>query len=227
MLIASSLAVASALLASAALTARPLVTTPPLVVGVTVVSDISPAMVTRVLREAGEIWRAAGVDIVWQRNTGTVAAKPSVRVTIGNWAGARLREDKSMPLGWIVFTDGAPEHEIYVSYTNAVVLLDESRAAVQPSNQMPRAERETLLGRAMGRAMAHELGHFLLESSAHSTRGLMRAKRTATEFFSTDRSRFELEPRERASVAARLTPPIVIASRQSTVLGNDPLGLNR
>jgi len=224
MLIASSLAVASALLASGALTTRPLVTTPPVVVGVTVVSDISPAQVTRVLKEAADIWRAAGVDIVWQRDTGIVAAKPSVRVTIGNWRGIGMSKDKTLPLGWIVFTDGAPEHEIYVSYTNAVVLLDESRGRVSPSNQMPRAERETMLGRAIGRAMAHELGHFLLASTAHSERGLMRAMRTATEFFSTDRSRFAVEPRERASVAARLMPPIVLASRQPFVTGETAIG---
>ena len=225
MLITFSLAVASTLVAATALTARPLVTTPPFVVGVTVVSDIPPAMAARILREAGEIWRAAGVDIVWQRSTGTVAAKPSVRITIGNWAGAGMREDKSMPLGWIVFTDGEPEHEIYVSYTNAALLLDASRGNISPSNQMPRAERETLLARALGRAMAHELGHFLLGSSAHSAHGLMRAKRTATDFFSPDRSRFDLEPREKASVAARLTTPIVLASRQPAATNNDPLGL--
>ena len=201
-------------------------TTPPIVVGVTVVSHISPTQVARVLQEAADIWRAAGVDVVWQRNDGTVAAKPSVLVTIGNWRGKGMSVDKTMPLGWIVFTDGAPEHEIYVSYTNAELLLDESRGS-QRTSQMPRAERETMLGRAMGRAMAHELGHFLLASTAHSARGLMQAQRTSTEFFSTDRSRFALEPRDRASVAARLMPPIVIASRESFVAGGDPLGFNR
>jgi hypothetical protein len=223
MLIASSLAVASALLASAALTARPLVTTPPFVVGVTVVSHISPTQVTRVLQEAAAIWRAAGVDIVWQRDDGTVAAKPAVRVTIGNWRGTGMSDDKTMPLGWIVFTDGAPEHEIYVSYTNAEVLLDESRGTAQP-NHMPRAERETMLGRAMGRAMAHELGHFLLASSAHSARGLMQARHTSTEFFSTDRSRFAVAPRERASVVARLMPPTAVAGIQPVVAGETAIG---
>src|SRR5262249_39058857 len=145
MLIATSLA-ASVLLASAALAARPIVTTPPLVVGVTVVSDISPAQVTRVLQEAAEIWRAGGVAIVWQRDDGAVAARPWLRVTIGNWRGSGMGADQTMPLGWIVFTDGAPEREIYVSYTNALTLLDGSRGSTAASMQMPRAERETLLG---------------------------------------------------------------------------------
>jgi len=218
MLIASSLAVASALLASAALTARPLVTAPPLVVGVTVVSDISPAQVRRVLAEAGDIWRAAGVTIVWQQES--TPSPPSLRVTIGNWIGTGLGDDKSMPLGWIIFTQGAPEHEIYVSYANTAALMDLSRGSISLSDRMPRAERETLLGRAMGRALAHELGHFLLASKAHSVSGLMRARRTATEFFAMDRSRFEVGAEQRASIAARLTPPIVIASRQSTAAGD-------
>ena len=132
MLIASCLA-ASALLVSAALAARPLVTTPPVVVGVTVVSHISPTQVARVLREAADIWRAAGVDVVWQRNDGTVAAKPSVLVTIGNWRGKGMSVDKTMPLGWIVFTDGAPEHEIYVSYTQRGAAA--RRVAGQPADQ--------------------------------------------------------------------------------------------
>src|SRR5262245_58598059 len=225
MLIASSLA-ASALLLSAALTARPLVTTPPLVVGITVVSNISPAQVNRRLQEAADIWRAAGIAIVWQQDTGAVAARASVRVTIGNWRGAGMSEDQTMPLGWIVFTDGEPEHEIYVSYSNAITLLDLARVSAPPSTQMPRAEREALLGRALGRAMAHELGHFLLASSAHSTRGLMQARRTATEFFSADRSRFSVDARERASVAARLTP-VATSSGVSGIGGGDPFGLNR
>src|SRR5262245_25882320 len=135
MLIATSLA-ASVLLASAALAARPIVTMPPLVVGVTVVSDISPAQVDRILQEAADVWRAAGVAIVGQRDNGATAARPWVRVTIGNWRGKGMSEDQTMPLGWIVFTDGEPEHEIYVSYTNTLALLDASIASVSHSTRM-------------------------------------------------------------------------------------------
>ena len=43
-----------------------------------------------------------------------------------------------------------------------------------------------LLARAMGRALAHEMGHYLLASKEHTKNGLMQAHRTATEFFGPD-----------------------------------------
>jgi len=86
---------------------------------------------------------------------------------------------------------------------------------------MPRAERETMLGRAMGRALAHEMGHYLLASKAHSVKGLMRAKRTAVEFFAIERTRFELDAEQRTAVTLRLAPPpAALASLQSPVLGS-------
>src|SRR5262249_59808629 len=43
---------------------------------------------------------------------------------------------------------------------------------------LPAAMAEILLGRALGRALAHEIGHFLLDTREHSTHGLMRAEFT-------------------------------------------------
>jgi hypothetical protein len=226
MLIVSSLALASALLASAALTGRPLVTAPPLVVGVTVVSKVSPAFVSRVLKEAADIWRAAGLAIVWQGDVEpmnanaaqTATGVAAVRVTIGNYTGGGLRTSLAVPLGWIVFTEGAPAHEIYVSYANAIAMLDLSRDSIARSDRMPRAERDALLGRALGRALAHELGHYLLASKAHSESGLMRARLMATEFFSADRSRFDLDAQQRAAIAGRMAPPAAVAALPPSVI---------
>jgi hypothetical protein len=40
----------------------------------------------------------------------------------------------------------------------------------------PAALRQRLMGRVLGRAIAHELGHFLFGSADHAPDGLMRAK---------------------------------------------------
>lgn len=206
---------ASALLASSLLAARPPAPLPPLLVDVIVASDISPSLVTRVLAEAADIWRAAGLAIVWKLD-GRVSS--SLRVTIGHWANRVMRDELTLPLGWIGFEDdGRPADAIYVSYANATALLDQSRGGAGLAERMPRAERETMLGRAMGRALAHEMGHYLLASKVHSVKGLMRAKRTATEFFAIDRARFDLDAEQRAAIAARLMPPAVLASLQSAV----------
>jgi hypothetical protein len=215
MLMAASLVAGVALITSSALTARPLTNVPPLVIDVIVATDISPSLVERVLAEAGDIWRTAGLTIIWKRD-GRVSS--ALRLTIGHWANRVRRDETSLPLGWIVFDDdGAPQHAIYVSYTNAHALMDQSRGTTGASEKMPRAESETLLGRAMGRALAHELGHYLLASKEHSLKGLMRAKRTAAEFFSIDRSRFDLDAGQRAAIAVRLMPAAALASLQSSV----------
>src|SRR5262245_46363079 len=142
MLIAASLSIASALILSSALTTEPIVTTPPpLLIGVTVSVDISPSLVPRVLNEAADIWRAAGFDIVWQREEGLGVRPPPLRVWIGDARGIR-RRDEGMPLGWIMFDNaGAPARDIYVSHVNALELLGLARSTAA-IDRMPRAEKE-------------------------------------------------------------------------------------
>jgi hypothetical protein len=212
MLIAASLSVASALLLlSPALSTESMVTMPPLVIGVTVSVDISPSLVPRVLNEAAEIWRATGLTIVWQRDEGAGVRPPPLRVWIGDARGIRSR-DRAMPLGWIMFDNaGAPARDIYVSHANALELLGLARSTAS-IDRMPRAEKEGLIGRAMGRALAHELGHFLLASKEHTAKGLMRARRTSAEFFSSDRTHFDLDPWQRATVLSRYQPGALLAA---------------
>jgi hypothetical protein len=136
----------------------------------------------------------------------------TLRVTIGdNRGNAR---DLRLPLGWIMFDEVAsPQQEIYLSHANAVALMDEARAVVGQVAQMPLAERETLLARAMGRALAHELGHYLLASKQHTQRGLMKAVLTAVELFMPDERPFRIDPVQRRAVVARLRGEPLVASR--------------
>ena len=120
--------------------------------------------------------------------------------------------DGCLPLSWIVFDDvAAPEKEIYLSHTNALQLMAEARESVGGSEQMPISQRETLLARAMGRALAHELGHYLLASKVHTERGLMKATLTTAQLFSTDSDRLRIEPAQRRTIAARLRGEALVA----------------
>jgi hypothetical protein len=74
-------------------------------------------------------------------------------------------------------------------------------------------QRDTLLARAMGRALAHELGHYLLASTAHTEGGLMKAVLTAVELFMPDSRGFRIEAEQRGLVAARLRGEPLVASR--------------
>jgi hypothetical protein len=53
--------------------------------------------------------------------------------------------------------------------------------------------REYRLGLVLGRAVAHEIGHFLLRTNAHSDSGLMRASIGAREFADPRADSFQLD----------------------------------
>jgi hypothetical protein len=91
-------------------------------------------------------------------------------------------------------------------------LLESASSVVGPVQWMPPLQREILLARAMGRALAHELGHYLSASKAHSDKGLMKAVHSASELFGLGRSLFQLTPEERQRMAARFAS-VLMASR--------------
>ena len=223
MLIATTAAALFATIAFAAAGPAPSAAIPPITIDVTAAGELSAQLASRVLAETQAIWRAAGVGIVWRRapraavpyeqagDTGPYASN-ALRLIIGNNPGTASSTRR--PLGWIVFDDvTGPQREIYLSYANALALMVEARGVVGLMDQMPLAQRETLLGRAMGRALAHELGHYLLASKAHTDRGLMKAVLTAVEMFAPDASGFRIDSAQRRAVAARLLGEPIVASR--------------
>jgi hypothetical protein len=197
----------------------------PVIVTVVVAPTISVSLVTRVLGEAGVIWRAAGFTLVWHRLPEEAVSVPAVassvrvaapatatlRVVIGGDRGIIRNDPNVKTLGWIIFEAGSPQQEIYISYANATALFEASQEVVGRISSKTIAEREMLLGRAMGRALAHEIGHYLLASKIHTAKGLMQAKRGAAELFSPPRSGFQLLADERRLIAARLNTTAPVA----------------
>jgi hypothetical protein len=218
MLIATSLV--AALFASpsfAAGAAAPVTTAytsvPPMIVNVSSAPNISASLVSRVLAETDAIWRGSGFTFVWRRATPGVVpdartseAGPympsALRVVIGN--ETRPSRDGSLPLGWIRFDDATPEQEIYLSDASVGQLMVNARGVVGQVEQMPLIQREILSARALGRVLAHELGHYLLASKIHTRRGLLKATRTAVELFAVEGRGFQIDPSQRQVMAARL-----------------------
>ena len=183
---------------------------PPIGITVSVAADIPPKLIAMILDEADAIWRPTGITFVWHHAPAIIPAM--LHVVLNN--EQRPPTDNDLPLGWVVFNDGrSPEPEIHLSYANALQYLSESRMVVGTLERMPVLERWTLLSRAMGRALAHELGHYLLASKTHTASGLMQTHRTAVDLFGISRHGFAISTVERATVAARLGPPVVVGSR--------------
>jgi hypothetical protein len=174
----------------------------PISVSVHAATDLPRALVESALDEADAIWRAADVIFSWEIADGAGGSLSTLRVTIGDYGGPEGHT--SLAIGWIGFDNlGAPTPDIYLSYRNAMELvrLEEGRAAI---SRMTEFERRVRLTRVLGRALAHELGHYLLASKMHTPAGLMKAKRPASDFLGPRRSDFEVDLPLRSLVKSRL-----------------------
>lgn len=165
---------------------------------------ITDSLVHRICAEAETIWRPAGMTFDWHITFDRHRIKPAdtphlsvVSITIGD---GRAEADPDGALGWILFTADRPGHSIYLSRAAAEGMLDHTPGL----NTATFTAQEILIGRALGRALAHELGHYFFRSKIHSSAGLMRSARPANEFFGLRRDGFQLTPEQQATAVGLL-----------------------
>ncbi len=122
------------------------------------------------------------------------------------------REGADDELGDIRFApDGAPDSAVTLYYQRIVRL-----AATPEASLWPRALQEHAVSRAMGRALAHEVGHFVLRWPHHASRGLMRARLHTAALTDPSHKGFDLTDTDRARlqiVMAAQPPASAVAGR--------------
>ena len=74
-------------------------------------------------------------------------------------------------LGWVPFVEGRARQLVYLRVSRARTMI----YAVSPGKR-PGGMTDLLVAKLLGRSLAHELGHVLLNSRDHDTTGLMRAR---------------------------------------------------
>ena len=102
----------------------------------------------------------------------------------------------------IPFLPSGPRNQVSVYPAEAERLL-----ALDPSThylQLPLRARNEALGRVLGRAVAHEIGHYARNSSGHSHSGLMRATHPIAAMAGVDRSPFSPGPAQIAEECSLL-----------------------
>jgi hypothetical protein len=141
-------------------------------------------MLTDIVRGAQDIWRPYA-DVTFDVAAEGTPVSGSLRLVITDRV---TTFSDGASLGWIEFVDGRPSNLITVSATAATALMRASRWS-----GLPKTLQRTFLVRAMARAIAHELGHYLLSSREHATRGLMRGQLTADDIMQPRRSSNRLD----------------------------------
>ena len=85
-------------------------------------------------------------------------------------------------LAWVTpGGSGRPAPMVLVSLPAVTETVMGADALDRPVEKLTHELRDRLIGRAIGRVTAHELGHYLLENGGHRDRGLMRAAYSPSE----------------------------------------------
>ena len=171
-----------------------------LTIAVHMTHGMSNTIAKDALREASAIWKLGGVTLDWHTSPEPPAGggRSTVDVRFDDAPGSVAGQD--VPLGWVTLdASGVPEGTIFLSRKNALRLVE----TIDEYRERPLKFKERLIARALGRALAHELGHYLTGSKEHSVSGLMKGRRLADEFFSTACVGFNVTGDERR-LAARM-----------------------
>jgi hypothetical protein len=150
----------------------------------------------QIRQEAEALWRKNGVTIVWHAGSPS-ACDPPLRVWLARTPGRSIVGDNAM--GSILFDHGVPVPVIHLSVENVEALL----RSVPFTDTSP-AMHDLQVARALGRTLAHEIGHYLLSRETHDRQGLMRATWPIQEAVAAERRNFELMPEQRAAAIERL-----------------------
>ena len=137
----------------------------PVTVRVYETSQLDPSVKTAALNLARTTLAAAAVDVSWKpcgpRAGAALCDRPPAGELVLRIVRSTVRYDRrSLPLGDALVNTASADAILATVYLDRVVRV--ARAA--------RMDTRTLLGYAI----AHELGHLLLASTSHNTRGLMR-----------------------------------------------------
>jgi hypothetical protein len=150
---------------------------------------LPPEVARAAAAEAAGIWAPHGVEIVVVDPGRLLPADTVVlRVAVGT-----APPGSSIALGEIGFdVDGMPGHLVTVFVDRVLRLLAEARVSGVPMAAWPPSFQRRVLARAIGRVIAHEIGHFVLRIRGHSRSGLMRVSLTAGDLADPGRLPFQL-----------------------------------
>jgi hypothetical protein len=144
-------------------------------------AGLDEQVLTRAKAEIDAIWQPYGIEITWTTREQEHDGPPPdlwiqfVDQQVPSYTGMGA-------IAWLPFVDGTPMPYVRVSRPTALALLQDRSTWL----------RDVVLGRIVGRAIAHEIGHYLLGSMSHTPGGLMRSAISTDNLIGPSREAFVL-----------------------------------
>jgi hypothetical protein len=144
---------------------------------------VPPAALEAAAAEATDIWAGAGLRLTWRSQPAAdetsasglvfVVILPRLTKPLGVTA-AHSRQRAPLTLGQVPFDDdGRPANLIELSIETIAAVVSAGSYLDRPVATLPAGLQHMLLGRGLGRVIAHEIGHWL-DGRDHALNGLMK-----------------------------------------------------
>jgi hypothetical protein len=126
--------------------------------------------------EVARIWQPYGVAVTWFDAKGDCLSDDPWMVPVDQLLHlvAESRDSGGAALGAVRFHEGVPGDTIHLLYAPLSRMVLDSTVGMWSVRSLPPPLRDRMLGQALGRVLAHELGHVLLGLPSHDQSGLMR-----------------------------------------------------
>ena len=172
--------------------------------------ELSAVSTGALVAEVNAIWWHSNLSLIWRTVdvSEPLPAMPDsedwLRVLVLARQAPGAGDASTFAVGELVRNEGARPLAI-ASLTAARRVVDES---VRFQNLEDQRDYERRLGVVLGRAVAHEIGHYLLRTRSHAAQGLMRASIGAQEFADVHSQSFRLDRVARAHLARLADAPL-------------------
>lgn len=170
---------------------------------------IADDQITFMKTETSAIWKPYGVALTWFDADADCASDERGAPPLADrivWLVSDHHEPPDGALGNVRFRLGDPVDTIHLRYATLSQMVLDATLGSWPIRRLPVPARNQFLGQAMGRVVAHELGHLLLGLTAHERQGLMRSAFNTDDLVMPGREPMRLSRASQRLLAERVSP---------------------